>query len=291
MRNALREDNAEHLDTVLKDFIHFTYEAIGIERAMDGDGVQALIERSLALVNEVHARLGRPELCVVCPELHRMEMITPDADEGPDPMTVRQGFPKSPSLGFMELRCGHRVHTQCYVNRLAQNDITSLRTRCGICDTTILEQSAIDYFRGTMHNARDVSVVKLWETNPTFRTELNELRKKRSKCVAFSKEVYSELKVYKEEFTRLTSISVETLRMYKKDFMKKMNAVKNRRAMVYQISSYSRKLREFCKRHKIWAGSLRQLRTVNGGPRIPVSMQIPWKFRSPVRRMLRLKRI
>jgi hypothetical protein len=290
LQNALRVDLPETIEQILNDFIRISYEAIGVERNMDGNGVQALIERSLTLVNQAQEHLGRPELCVLCPELHVNAERLIHLHGDPYDRNSRYGGPKSTSLGFMELRCGHRLHTQCYLNGLAHLHVTPLRSKCGICETSILEQSAIDYFRDTDPNPDgDVSVIRLWETNPEFRNGLKELRKERSKCVTMSRGIYSQMKVFKDEFVDLTQVSVNTIRMYKKEFQKKMNGIANRRSVVYYNSLYSRKLKEFCKKYKIWSSSLRQLRTMNGGPRMPRCMGIPWKYRFPVGRMLRVR--
>jgi hypothetical protein len=271
----LRSD--EGIEEMLKEYIRLAKEAIDRERSMDGNDVQALKERCLAFVNEIHAHLELPALCPLCPELYAMI----DLNGTP--------CPKLQAFGMMELRCGHRLHTQCYVNKLVKVDMTPMTSQCYMCDTSVLEEPALTYFRGLEQGNQNGSAVNLWETNPEFRTELKALCKERASCIKLTKNIYAEMLQYKKEFTEQISISVKTIVMFKKEYQKKMNAIKSRRSMIYYHARYSKRLNDFCKKYNIWSSRMRGLRHIRGGPRLPANMQIPWRFRRSIQRMLRVK--
>lgn len=276
LRNAMLNGD-ENIRLYLQEYIRLAKLRINQERAMDGNDVQALKERSLALANEVHAYLGIPLLCPFCPEI--VNIVDLDGNECPKPQT----------FGMMELRCGHQVHTQCFVNMLVRIDLTPLTSQCAICDASVLEPEALTFFRGLNGENQNGSAVHLWETNPEFRAELKALCKERVSCIKLSKDIYASMLQYQREFKEDVRISVKTIMMYKKEYQKKMNAIKSRRSMIYYHNRYTTRLNDFCKKYNVWSSRIRALRRIHGGPRLPVNMQIPWKFRRSISKMLRVK--
>jgi hypothetical protein len=239
-------------------------EVLDRERRMDGVRVEEILTRSLALQNDVCIHLGLPEVCALCSQK------SADTDQ----------CPPSRHTGYMPMRCGHRLHTQCYLNMLTDIDITTLTSRCPVCDVHVLEESAIHYYRTRRDGRENTSVVGLWEQNDVFRTELKLLCKKRSKCIKLCTETYRPMIDIKKEYEQITDVSLQTIRMYKKEYMKKISAIETRRSMISKNSRYSKDLMAFCKKYSIWPGQLRTLARIQGTPRtVRGNMQIPWKYR------------
>ena len=245
-------------------------EELDEEYRMDGNRVREIIEESLAFQQEIFSRMGLPPPCALCPNL----------DDERHPL-------KSENNGCMELRCGHHVHTQCYLNMIMKDDILISTTRCHICDASIMDESAITFFRRRTDPVRG-SVVNLWRNNATFRTEFQELCKQRAACMKICKETHKEIRKIVREYRTAVDVSVKTILLYKKEYSKRIVQVKSRRSMLYQLSKYSKNLTSFTKRYDLWTSSFRALRGLPGVPRIVDHMNIPFALRRSMRRYLRV---
>jgi hypothetical protein len=272
---ALREALAmevlpETIRDTMADFKAYALLEIDRERNRDGD-VTAMIDRALSLYNEVCARVGIPQECILCPTAEQLTR-----------------YPPRTHNGYMELRCGHRVHTQCYLNVMMRHDIHSVMdTRCYICEQSVMEPQAITFFQDLEQDNRMASVVDLWTNNPEFREDLKVIIKERAACIkrsiAYGKEAKELIKEYKE----VVNIPLQTLKLYRKTYTTRLSSIPSRRKMIYHNSKYIKRLNEFCRKYKTWTSRFRALRGMAGVPRLPASLNIPWKYRTSAMMILR----
>ena len=272
---ALREALAmevlpETIRTLMADYKAYASIEINRERNRDGD-VAHMVERALALFNEACTRVGIPHECSLCPSEE-------DAAR----------YPPRTHHGYMELRCGHKVHTQCYLNMMMRYDIHAVvSTRCYICDQTAMEPQAITFFRDAEEEGRRASVVDLWTNNADFREEFKSLVKERAACIKRSIVYGKELKEVIREFKEVVNIPLQTVNLYRKTYTSRIAAIPSRRKMIYHNSKYIKKLNEFCRKYKTWTSRFRPLRGMAGVPRLPISMNIPWKYRTSAAMLIR----
>jgi hypothetical protein len=270
LRDALAmEVLPETIRATMADYKAYASVEINRERNRDGD-VAPMVERALALYNEACTRLNIPHECSLCPSEE-------DAAR----------YPPRTHHGYMELRCGHKVHTQCYLNMMMRYDIHAVvSTRCYICDQTAMEPQAITFFRDAEDNRR-ASVVDLWTNNADFREELKALIKERSACIKRSIVYGKELKEVIREFKEVVNIPLQTVNLYRQTYTSRISSIPSRRKMIYHNSKYIKRLNEFCRKYKTWTSRFRPLRGMAGVPRLPVSMNIPWKYRTSAAMLIR----
>jgi len=264
--------DTEEIRTAMVEFKEDAFIEINRERNRDGDNVVGMTERALALFNEASAQIGVPPECILCPR--REESAR---------------YPARTNHGYMELRCGHKVHSQCYLNMMMRYDIHAVvSTRCYICDETVMEPQAITFFRDAEEDTRNASVVDLWTNNADFRRDLKALIKERSACVKLANVYGKEASQVIKEFKEVVNIPVQTVRLYRKTYTARIAAISSRRKMIYHNSKYIKHLNEFCRKYKTWTSRFRPLRGMAGVPRLPMSMNLPWKYRSSAARLLRI---
>ena len=272
LRAAMARGDTEEIRTAMAEYKEHAFIEINRERNRDGDNVTEMTERALALFNDASAQIGVPPECILCPR-------------GDD----RARYPPRTNHGYMELRCGHKVHSQCYLNLMMRYDIhTVASTRCYICDETVMEPQAITFFRDAEEDTRNASVVDLWTNNADFRADLKALIKERGFCIRLGNVYGKEVKQIISEFKEVVNIPVQTVKLYRKTYTARITAIPSRRKMIYYNSKYVKHLNNFCRKYKTWASRFRPLRGMAGVPRLPVSMNLPWKYRSSASRLLRL---
>ena len=273
LREALaREVLPDTIREIMDEYKVQAFLEINRERNRDGD-VRGMTERALTLYNEACSRVDIPQVCIQCP---RDEEVT--------------RYPPRSHQGYMELRCGHKVHTQCYLNTMMRYDIHAvISTRCYICDESAMEPQAITFFREAEDEDRRASVIDLWRNNPEFRTDLKALIKQRAGCIKLSNVYSKEAKGILSEFKEAIDIPVQTVKMFKKTYTARITAITSRRRMIYYNNKYIKNLNEFCRKYKTWTSRFRPLRGMEGVPRIPVSMNLPWKYRCSGARLLRVR--
>lgn len=272
LREAMARGDTEGIRMAMAEYKEEAFLEINRERNRDGDNVQQMTERALALHNEASVQIGVPPECILCPRGDEMAR-----------------YPPRTNHGYMELRCEHKVHSQCYLNMMMRYDIHAVvSTRCYICDETVMEPQAILFFRDIDQDTRDASVVDLWNTNPDFRADLKALIKERAACVKLATVYGKEATQVIKEFKEIVNIPVQTVRLYRKTYTARLSAITSRRKMIYHNSKYVKHLNEFCRKYKTWTSRFRPLRGMAGVPRLPASMNLPWKYRSSAARLLRI---
>jgi hypothetical protein len=272
LREALaREVLPDTIREIMAEYKIQAFLEINRERNRDGD-VREMTERVLSLYNEACSRVNIPPECILCPR---------------DEEVAR--YPPKTHHGYMELPCGHKVHTQCYLNMMMRYDIhTVASTRCYICDDTVMESQAITFFRNIEEDDRRASVVDLWTTNPDFRKDLKALIKERAACIKLSNVYGKEARDIINEFKQVVNIPVQTVRLYRQTYTARIAAITSRRRMIYYNNKYIKNLNDFCRKYKTWTSRFRPLRGMEGVPRLPTSMNLPWKYRSSAARLLRV---
>ena len=272
LREAMARGDTEGIRVAMAEYKEDAFIEINRERNRDGDNVVQMTERAMALYNEACTQIGVPPECILCPR----------GDE-----TTR--YPPRNHHGYMELRCGHKVHSQCYLNMMMRYDIHAVvSTRCYICDESVMEPQAITFFRDAEQDTRNASVVDLWTNNADFRTDLKALLKERSACIKLANVYGKEATEIIREFKEVVNIPVQTVKLYGKTYTSRITAITSRRKMIYYNSKYIKHLNEFCRKYKTWTSRFRPLRGMAGVPRLPASMNLPWKYRSSAARLLRI---
>jgi len=271
LREALaREVLPDTIRDIMAEYKIQSFLEIVRERNRDGD-VKDMTERALNLYNEACVRVGIPPECILCPRDQEVN-----------------AYPPITHRGYMELQCGHKVHTQCYLNMMMRFDIHAvISTRCEICDKSVMEQHAITFFRELEQEDRTASVVDLWTNNPEFRKDLKSLIKERAACVKLSLAYGKEAREVVREFKEVVNIPLQTLRLYRKTYTTRLSSIPSRRKMLYYNNKYVKNLNEFCRKYKTWSSRFRPLRGMPGVPRIPRTMNLPWKYRCALSILLR----
>ena len=236
-----------------------------------GDAAQAIMENALALEELVYTRLGKRAPCSMCPRTQY----------------DRASVPASEQTAYMHLRCGHKVHTHCFLHTSLRDDYIPSAINCPVCITPCVEEEAMAFFRRNA-NARRTNVINLWETNPTFRTDLKKLMKLRRETMglyrAYAKEVIPILREYKQTI----SVSVQAIAHYKKEYKTKLREIVLRRKMLYGVGKFNDEVSAFTKKYQTYLNNLRALRGVKGAPYIPANgLTVPWRYRRSPLRFLR----
>jgi hypothetical protein len=271
LREALDMDVLpETIRATMAEFKAYALIEINRERNRDGD-VTAMVERALSLYNEACTRVGIPHECILCPSADQLTRYPPRTNDG-----------------YIELRCGHKAHTQCYMNVMVGHDIGSVMdTRCYICDQTVMEPHAITFFHDLEQDNRMASVVDLWTNNPEFREDLRLIVKDRAACIKRSIAYGKEAKDLIKEFKEVVNIPLQTIKLYRQTYRSRLSSMPSRRKMIYHNSKYIKRLNEFCRKYKTWTSRFRPLRGMAGVPRLPASLNIPWKYRTTADSILR----
>jgi dsRNA-specific ribonuclease len=266
-RETLPEDTQERLEAYQLRM----RQALDREERLDGNRVQEISEQFLALEGEILARMGKPALCILCPRLDHIERYPPASE----------------NKARMEFRCGHSVHSQCYINILIQQELLAWVTQCLICNTHILDDNAVHFHRANDLRIPRASAIDLWENNPSFRTDLKALCKQRSETLKTYKSVTKEIRTLLNGFKSSIDVSVQTISLYKKEYSKKLTKLQARRQMLRSVSKYNKYLSDFTKKYNIWSSGLRVLIGRQGVPRLSRNMTVPYRFRRSVQGLLR----
>jgi len=240
------------------------------EERLDGNRVQEISERFLALEGAVLARMGKPALCILCPRLDHIERY-PQSSE---------------NKARMEFRCGHSVHSQCYINNLVQQELLAWATDCLICNTSILDEDAKRFHRVHDILTPRASAVDLWENTPSFRTDLKILCKQRSETLKLYKSATKEIRTLLDGYKSSINVSAQTISLYKKEYSKKITKLQARRQMLRSVTKYNKYLSDFTKKYNLWSSGLRVLIGRKGVPRLSRNMTLPYRFRRSVQRLL-----
>ena len=237
--------------------------------------IAELSGRFLKLEEEVYTILGLPHLCILCPR-------TED-----DKRRVPAFIPTETSR--IEFRCGHSAHTQCHFNMISDQDTYVADIRCSVCDIRCVSEATRDFFRDDVGTRTRPNVVQLWQTNPSFREDVVKICKMRRDCMKYYRGYSSDIQPVLKEFKESTFVHAQAISMYKKEYSKKITAASSRRAMLYRVRQFNLFTRAFNNKYDTYLNQLRALRGLEGVPRIPRShLTIPYRFRGPVRRLLRV---
>jgi len=273
-------NNTEHEEmfTYLKQQIEILQQLFLQEKdgrlQLDLDIVE-LSTRFLKLEDEVYTILGLPPLCILCPR-------TEDAKN-----RVPAFIPTETSR--IEFRCGHSAHTQCHFNMISNQDTYIADIRCSVCEIRCVSEATRDFFRDDAGTRRRPNVVGLWETNPSFREDVVKICKMRRECMKYYRGYSLDIQPVLKEFKESTMIHAQAISMYKRDFSKKITAASSRRSLLYRVRQFNLFTRAFNNKYDTYLNQLRALRRLKGVPHIPRShLTIPYRFRGPVRRLLRV---
>jgi len=120
-------------------------------------------------------------------------------------------------------------------------------------------------------------VQKLWETNETFRTELQEILKARRKYTSAFRMYRPAKSIVMRRFKESIKMSIDHIKFEKKKCKKQLREIPEASHFFKSSNVFVRKLSAFRRKYDIW--SLRALNTVEGAPRIPRHMGIGYDGR------------
>jgi len=242
-------------------------------RRIDADIVEVL-DHSLDIEKRVHERMGKEPLCMLCPRLDKVALYPPTSNH-----TCR-----------MEFRCGHSVHTQCFLHFSYHADVLPNSLTCPHCTTNLMEDSAISFFR-QLNRRTHIQVVELWNNDPVFRDTFRALCKERTIVIKAYTESRKDTRPIVREFKQIIDIPVKTLGVHKKEFSAKIKELTSRRRFLALGNRYMKRLSTFTKKYGIWSDDLGPLHGVQGVPRFPRRMRLPYRYNCSVDRLLRIKRM
>jgi len=234
-----------------------------------------VLDHSLAIETQVYRRMGKEPLCMLCPRLDKVTLYPPQSEH-----TCR-----------MEFRCGHTVHTQCFLHFSYHADVMTTSLKCPHCTTSLIEDSAITFFRQMNRRTNGVQIVDLWNNNPAFRDSFRQLCRERRIVTKAHTESARETRPIVREFKEIIDIPVKTLLVHKKEFSAKIKALTSRRRFLALGTRYMRNLSEFTKKYGIWSDQFGPLHGVQGVPRFPRRMRLPYRYNCSIDRLLRIKRM
>lgn len=237
----------------------------------DGDRRQEIFEHALRVEELVYTRLGKRIPCGMCPRTKGDKLSLPITEQ----------------TELMHLRCGHKIHSHCFFHHIIRDDFFMTAETCPICRTPCVEERALNFFRRN-NNHRRANVVSLWETNPTFRTDLKKLLKIRRETLRIYREYAKAVAPVLREYKQTITVSLQAIAHYKKEYKKKLRDIVLRRKMLRGVSTFNNEVTDFTKKYDIYLNNLHALHDVAGAPYIPIgSLVVPWRFRREPSRFLR----
>jgi len=269
-RPELPEDIQEQLNT----YYRLVESAVAAESRIDGN-VQEILEHSLAIEQRVYERMGKPPPCIACPRLEKVDRV-PSLSEH----TCR-----------MEFRCGHSVHTQCFLNYSYWAEMFTTSMTCPVCKITLMEDYAISFFRHQNRQGTPNRILDLWNTNEAFRLAFRDVCKHRRAAIKLFKECHTELQPIIREYKETIHIPIQTLLVHKKEYSKRIVNLVSRRRYISSSTAYMKRLNRFTKEHKIWSEALQALRGIRGVPHFPRRLKLSYRYNISLNRLLRIKRI
>lgn len=241
----------------------------------DDEDILDVLDHSLTIETQVYQRMGKEPLCMLCPRLDKIALYPPQSEH----------------TCHMQFRCGHSVHTQCFLNFSYHADVLANSLKCPHCSTSLMEDSAITFFRQMNTRRTQVQIVDLWNNNPAFRDSFRKICRERRIVSKAHTESARETRPIVREFKESIDIPVKTMLVIKKEYSAKIKALTSRRRFLSLGSRYMRNLSEFTKKYGIWSDQLEPLRGVKGVPRFPRRMRLPYRYNCSIDRLLRIKRM
>jgi len=183
---------------------------------------------------------------------------------------------------WMNLQCGHQVHTNCFIEYLYFSTRTLLRFECPICHANALENTMIAWLveNDTLHFTRPNTLNDLWDGNEEFRNDIRDLHKiQREEAKSISIHT-NEVNQLKREWKEITYTSIQFLKEQKRIFKRRLFTLAGRRKAMRGINRmFAERRRLLNKYPNISWSSFQGIRAIRGAPKLKVFSRIlSWKF-------------
>jgi hypothetical protein len=183
---------------------------------------------------------------------------------------------------WMNLQCGHQVHTNCFIEYIYFSTRNLLRFECPICHAHALENTMVEWMvqNDNLHFARPNTLDDLWNGNEEFRNDIRNLHKiqrEESKYIQIHKNEVNQLK---REWKEITYTSVQFLKDQKRIFKRSLYGLVGRRKGLRGINRMIAERRRLLNKYpNVSWSSFQGIRAVRGAPKLKIfSRTLGWKF-------------
>lgn len=198
-------------------------------------------------------------LCSLCPRTDEQRARLPQQPE-------LEGAPMS------DLRCGHQVHTHCFINELSRRRQHSV---CAECQVTMMREEAITFYRN-LYDPYDATaqqtLTTLWSNNEEFRKDVKEYKKLLGRSTKLHRIYTRDIKVIRNRFKENVLTSVAMINDQKRQATNEVNVLQSRKISKRAAGLVIRKSNQIKTKWDISPWALRELNDIEGAPKIPRSM-------------------
>ena len=203
--------------------------------------------------------------CAYCPH---------QADINPAPRETSENPP------FTQFRCGHRVHTHCFLLHLHISDAWLGRITCPECDQRIMNDDAVQFIRHRREDNPDRpnSVQNLWKDNEVFREEVREAVKVQREANLEWKKFTKSVGDLKKEWIQKTSPYKTILKNMRAEFANRYKQIPGRVRASMLIAKAQRMKRRIRDTYDLGYYELERLNRIKGAPKIGSVFHRRWLY-------------
>jgi hypothetical protein len=162
-----------------------------------------------------------PNRCHICP-------LTQDTA----PRTPAENIP------WMYLQCGHRIHTNCFLERSNDHAMSLIRFSCPVCQEHALTNNMIQWIEAQeQYNfTRANTLQTLWNENHEFREDIKNLSKIQRTHSSVISNHNKECIELRKQWNRDIHTSMEFIRMKTKEYYTSLKGLPFRKKALYGIN-------------------------------------------------------
>lgn len=195
------------------------------------------------------------ERCSLCPH---------EADLNPAP-------PLEDNPPFTHFRCGHRVHTQCFIVQLSIHLDWFGRVSCPDCAQRVLNDGVLNYLRDYRDydaGGRVNTVANLWETNEVFREQVREAAKLERDAAKKRRVVKLQVDALKKEWKEKTDGYRTILKNMRDSYIRRFREIQGRREMALATGKARRMKTIIRQTYDLGYYELERINRIRGAPKI-----------------------
>ena len=195
--------------------------------------------------------------------IHRCHMCPITQDTAP-----RIALENSP---WMYLHCGHRIHTNCFLEKSYTDDMAVIRFSCPVCQEHALTNHMVEWLQENTVNHFHIParLENLWNETAELREDIKSLanlQRKHSSIIQAHKKECAQLK---NEWRRAIHSSVEYIRLKKKEFKNRLISMPNRKKAIRSLNEIiSTRANLLTKYPKLTWYDFSRMHTLPGGPKL-----------------------
>ena len=135
---------------------------------------------------------------------------------------------------WMELCCGHRIHTNCFLEKAYNDNIPLLRFACPICQEHALANDMINWIRDHDVNGfhTPLQLQTLWDKDEDFRKDIKDMSKFQRNNSLIIKTHRGELAELRRQWKAAIYSSTEFIRLQKLEFIKRLKNLQSRKKAI-----------------------------------------------------------